>query len=725
MVSEIPSDRPIVKTTASSDKTPSPASVRLSRVQAEVSSSVKIAIPNTKAEVKADTPPVADKLSAKNSTTPTTNPRPPTTGTSQQAPSSPPPQQNTPPKALYNATVIFNRQTGAGSTPSSTTPSTTSVATQLTTDVIQRINQGLMTIVRITTDLPLLKGDQLIVNSSSVPRTAPGATTTPTTSTTSTQALTPHLELQQLHSIPSTQRIQQTIINLVRLLVPTQNSYSPLLNNILSLVSGKPELLRQLPPNIQQAIKQISQHLPNTESLRSADTVKQAIKHSGVLFESSLKAGALKPELLNPSALKPELTKSELLKSELLKPEALKQPSVESPSRKYPSPLSTAIIASPKPNPSGTITTNTTTKTNAAPQQSSPSNATHSSAPLDFKHQLLSLEKALLSTAKTTPTIDHANPAATKTALGTHTINDSSKVIQKTVLAANTATNSTTVSTPTSATGTTPGYTAPSEKLQLQNLMQLAKAQHVAAETPNTKHQTILAKSTAENAVNIATPSTNNTSAPLKPLAIQTYQTASSQNTASLQGIPPLPGQYLMQAQTNIKATLKGGDVADALVKILLKQTQESINRLQLHQLSTAAAHVDDGAKVTQAPLSFDLPILHFGQLTLFHFHIEEEAQKNDTQEEKSADKKWNVSMGFDIEGLGAMFCELSLINTYVYVKFWAKERDTVSRAKSYFDVLQKNLSQIGATVKELECIEGLPPQQESSIKPSLIDVET
>ena len=180
-----------------------------------------------------------------------------------------------------------------------------------------------------------------------------------------------------------------------------------------------------------------------------------------------------------------------------------------------------------------------------------------------------------------------------------------------------------------------------------------------------------------------------------------------------------------MQAQTNIKATLKGNDVADALVKILLKQTQESISRLQLHQLSTAAVHADDGAHVTQAPLSFDLPILHFGQLTLFHFHIEEEAQKNKAEEKMPADKKWNVSMGFDIEGLGAMFCELSLINTYVYVKFWAKEKNTVSRAKIYFDVLQKNLHQIGATVKELECIEGLPPQQESSITPSLIDIET
>ena len=696
MVSEIPSDRPIAKTTASSEKAPPQTSVRLSQVQAEVSSSVKI----TTSAIKADTAPAAQEPTTKKppiqgQPSSTASPRANSTSSSN-------PQQPPPPKELYNATIVFNRQAGSGAPP----PSTTSVATQLTTDVIQRINQGLMTIVRITTDLPLLKGDQLIMNTS--PRNSSATTTT--SPTTSTRVVTPHLELQQLHSIPSSHRIQQTIINLVRLLVPTQNSYSPLLNNILSLVSGKPELLRQLPPNIQQAIKQISQHLPNTESLRTADTVKQAIKHSGVLFESSLKAGPLESKTFGAGSIKPE---------------QLKYQTLESQQKKHQPPLSTSITTSAKSNANITTSATSSITTNTTLQQSSQKNTRLPATSLDFKHQLLSLEKALLSAAKTTSTstAPQVSSAATKQILGTAIISDPSKVIQKTGIGTNTATGTTptTIPVPTS----TPAYSAPSEKQQLQNLMQLAKVQQVTTETQNTKHQPDNMRSRSEPPINLANSSASNTSAPSKPLAIKTYQTASSPNTASLQGIPPLPGQYLIQAQANTKATLKGNDVADALVKILLKQTQESISRLQLHQLSTAASHADDGAQVTQAPLSFDLPILHFGQLTLFHFHIEEEAQQDKAEEKTPADKKWNVSMGFDIEGLGAMFCELSLINTYVYVKFWAKEKDTVSRAKNYFDILQKNLHQIGATVKELECVEGLPPQQESSIKPSLIDIET
>ncbi|MBV1922244.1 MAG: hypothetical protein KUG73_16320, partial [Pseudomonadales bacterium] len=64
MVPEIPSDRPIAKTTASSDKAPSQTPVRLSRVQAEVSSSVKI----TTSAIKADTAPAAQEPSVKKPT---------------------------------------------------------------------------------------------------------------------------------------------------------------------------------------------------------------------------------------------------------------------------------------------------------------------------------------------------------------------------------------------------------------------------------------------------------------------------------------------------------------------------------------------------------------------------------------------------------------------------------------------------------------------------------
>jgi len=601
---------------------------------------------------------------------------------------------------VFNVTIAFNRQQGQaiGDTlaqPAAQPSATSSIVTQLTPAVIQQINQGLLTLVKITTDLPLFSGDRLVVNTSAN-ATDPGNIN----KTTSSSLQVPHLELKQLQAIPTPLRIQQTITNLVRQLVPTQTSYSPLLNNILALITAKamsrdnieinkgssetksPEqaktktdsntnvktepktnsALQQLPPDVQRAIKQIIQNLPRTDSLTSADTVKQAIKHSGIFFESALKSS---------------------------------------------------------------------------------SDATNKASSTDFKQQLLTLEKTLTHAIQKGATL----PSSKEFQTNTNSVNAETALTAKTAGKTDIATTKVSVvvdkliadkivSTETVTKETTSRESIPTKQL-LETQTRIAKAQQIPTSQPseNSKARVdlpplklsaeALAKTMHRTTANTSTHTTNATrTVTNEPAAIKAYQ-SSTPSPPSLQGIPPLPGQIMMQAQPNTKATLKGDEVADALIKILLKQTQASINRLQLHQLATAAVHGDDAAQASQPPLSFDLPILNFNQLSIFHFHIEEENNSANEKDAAEADKKWNVSMGFDIEGLGAMFCELSLINTHIYVKFWAKEKDTVIRAKSYFEVLQNNLHNIGATVKELECIEGLPSQQEFTLQQSLIDIET
>lgn len=678
MVSEIPSDRPIAKNTVKNSASPSTtsatdtmrasASESLSRVQAEVSSSIKIPLSNTKTDGQLNqTPRPETHQTVPNKATQTTN---------QSVP--------VPPKALYDTTIVFNRQTQA--------QSTLPVATQLTPAVMQQINQGLTTIVRITTDLSLAPGDKLIVDSSTqqnparpdTPLAAKSGNASQGAQHTSSTAAITHLVLKQLQPIPTTERVQQTITNLVRLLVPNQNSYSPLLNNILNLTSNKPELLKQLPLSIQQAIKSIATQLPVAKSLHSAENVKQAIKQSGVFLESSLKHQAPGLDTARLNTQRTGTSQNNSL-------------------------IGSNKDSQTKPNIDGTL-----------PRFD---NAKITSSISDFKHQLLSLEKSLLSKAS-------SSSANNSTTSSSTTSSSNSSTIKAPGVAP--ATSSTPTASPATGnlTGKQPALPSAdipviSEKQQLQNLAQLAKTQHLANEIKHSTNQERVVTPPEQNATRPTTSSTPKGDQQSTFGAIKAYQSPPLTAPPSLQGVPPLPGQFLMQAQSNIKTSLKGDEVADALVKILLKQTQESISRLQLHQLSTAAAHTDDGAQIVQAPISFDLPILHFGQLTLFHFHIEEETNPSDEKKDASADKKWSVSMGFNIEGLGAMFCELNLINTQVYVKFWAKEKDTVTRAKSYFDVLQDNLNKIGATVKELECIEGLPPQQETGIQASLIDIET
>lgn len=601
-------------------------------------------------------------------------------------------------KAQYEATLTFNRQNGSKATapqPSQTTappPQTSTPSTQLTPEIIQRINQGLLTQVKVTTSFPLNNGDRILLNTSGTNSTGTGPI---------------QLELTQIQRPQSPQRIQQIITNLVRALVPTQNSYSPLLSNLLALASDTARTqgtLNTLPVAVQQAIKQITQQLPNTQTLKDAESIKHAFKNSGIFLESNVKTksnGALPTALagVNHSGIKHSAATAG-------------NDSLQTSAKE-------ALIKNPLPLGQGTksIPGNTIAKQN---QPQGPA--------ADFKHQLLSLEKTL-SSAVNHSLNKSTSPLASRVSLPPQVI-------------AHTQHNHA-IPTPKNIDGhKVPGQEnnkhnasqpndvkdQPTAKIQRQDNQNKSSEKQPPASAAKMSE---LAKTVDSTPLLTRRPPVNQpTSAPLTTASshtggIHAYQSTPSHTHPSLSGLPPLPGQVTIQAQPSVSASIKGNEAADALVKILLKQTQESINRLQLHQLSTASRHGEENVQFFQPPLSFDLPILHFGQLTLFHFHIEEEPQNKDDNKDQSLDKKWHVSMGFDIEGLGAMFCELSLVNTQVYVRFWANEGSTVSKAKNHFSLLTENLQEIGVTVKELECVEGMPPQQDSHLRSTLIDIET
>lgn len=190
---------------------------------------------------------------------------------------------------------------------------------------------------------------------------------------------------------------------------------------------------------------------------------------------------------------------------------------------------------------------------------------------------------------------------------------------------------------------------------------------------------------------------------------------------------PPLPGRINIQAQSIRPRLMSKDSLADALISVLIKQTKEATSRVNLHQLTSMAdmSRTDAGQQQPTA-LSFELPILQGNELSLFQFRLFEETE--DGAKKESADgkeKKWVVHMGFDLEGLGPMYCQITLIGVGASVTFWAEEKATVSRSRRYLDSLSKNLHKLGVVVKEIQCVEGSPPHDQSGIKQSLIDIET
>lgn len=229
-------------------------------------------------------------------------------------------------------------------------------------------------------------------------------------------------------------------------------------------------------------------------------------------------------------------------------------------------------------------------------------------------------------------------------------------------------------------------------------------------------------------------PLTGLASAPLRSTASETATSALSERAAPQPGnpltftAPPLPGHIPLQAHSIQRQTTRTRDFADALVSVLLKQGQQALSRLQLHQLSSL--HHKNSSELgnnrVQNLLSFELPVWHGSDLSLIQFRIEESLDKpKQENEENEQARQWVVNLSFSLEGIGAIYCQASLSGVNANVTFWAKEPDTLALARNHLQELNDNLQAMGVRVNTLHCHPGEPPAQRDSIKQYLIDVQT
>lgn len=215
---------------------------------------------------------------------------------------------------------------------------------------------------------------------------------------------------------------------------------------------------------------------------------------------------------------------------------------------------------------------------------------------------------------------------------------------------------------------------------------------------------------------------------PARPVSGETVATEDTQaiwtEMATEMDIPglglPLPHR---QKQRNDAAD----DGLDNLVGLLLKRTQESLNRLHLHQLSQAGATTRESAQATQnAPLTFDLPLFFDGQVQVFNTRIEEEELPSpDPSTPEKKVRQWSVSLGFDIEGLGPMFCQLKMQEQQAQLQFWADRPATLALTRANLGFLSKSLHELGVSVSEVSCHEGMPKQPRTRLSQQLVDINT
>ena len=109
----------------------------------------------------------------------------------------------------------------------------------------------------------------------------------------------------------------------------------------------------------------------------------------------------------------------------------------------------------------------------------------------------------------------------------------------------------------------------------------------------------------------------------------------------------------------------------------------------------------------------------------MFQFRIDEETPHGEEHKEKNQAKRWVVQMGFDIEGLGPMFCQLSLTGKALAVQFWAAWEQTLTSTKAHFGFLEQALQDMGIRVEKIQAQLGMPEVDRTGLRNQLVDIKT
>lgn len=477
----------------------------------------------------------------------------------------------------------------------------------------------------------------------------------------------------QIQSVQPPPLPPQALVHLKQF-IHQQQPLAPLLTNLLHLLqSDKQNQLATLPLRTQAAIAQVIAALPDPQAAR--EQLKTWVNNSGLLQEAKL-AQLLKSD---GGALARQENAGADVASRVTAGSAPSSSTLQQVRQQIQALVQRLAPASGEPSASAA---------NTLPNSPTPTIATTLNAVMegDIKHALQQLERQLQQADGAKPVAPTPTENAGKPATATGTSPNA------------------TPADPDAMPGKIPGEHKPGQPMEIAR-----RAEGIARDAAATTSSATTAKS---------------------PLAIQRYQaSAHSGGTqkASVDStvpdlIPPLPGQVIVQAQPRSRPSLKDGDMADAIVKTLLAQVRGALARTTLHQLSSHSSRQDSA---TPTSLSFEIPFLHNHQVNLFQFRIDEEKTGHEEKGEKALAKRWVVQMGFDIEGLGPMFCQLSLTGKSMAVQFWAAWEQTLNSTKAHFNFLENALQDMGIRVEKIQAQLGMPEIDRTGLRNQLVDVKT
>ena len=158
----------------------------------------------------------------------------------------------------------------------------------------------------------------------------------------------------------------------------------------------------------------------------------------------------------------------------------------------------------------------------------------------------------------------------------------------------------------------------------------------------------------------------------------------------------------------------------------LLKILAGMLNRIQFNQLNSLYQSQNNDGNILQSWF-IELPVVNMQQsVNSFDIRIDKEKDPSKTKDEENDEHalQWKLALSFDLEELGAMYIQVSLLPPSISSIIWAEKDSTYQLAQSEIPQLKEKLSSIGLEPGDIICQKGLPPQRATKLTQSLVDVQ-
>jgi len=182
------------------------------------------------------------------------------------------------------------------------------------------------------------------------------------------------------------------------------------------------------------------------------------------------------------------------------------------------------------------------------------------------------------------------------------------------------------------------------------------------------------------------------TQLPVKP------STSMNQGIGIQENIHPankVPNQQVTRAPAE-QASLQNITVREEAMQTFLRQIESSLTHMQQTQLQNL-----NESQPGRPLWLMELPIKDGQDIDLFELRISEEES---SQTESETTKSWNVTLKFDLEGLGKIKAHIKMQNEFISAQFFSEQKETLSLFQENFDFLRGRLNYNGLNVGNIEC---------------------